>query len=63
MLLRTLTGPHAGTVEDYTYEAGRNALAAGFAERLDEPGRIKSAGASDAASKPRKPSVKRSARG
>jgi hypothetical protein len=35
MLLRTLAGSHAGQVEDYTYEAGRHALAAGFAQQID----------------------------
>ena len=36
MLLRTLAGSRAGQIEDYAYQAGRNALAAGFAERLTE---------------------------
>lgn len=35
MLLRTLAGSRAGQIEDYDYPAARNALAAGFAERLD----------------------------
>ena len=36
MWLRTLAGSRAGQIEDYTYEAGRAALANGFATRLED---------------------------
>jgi hypothetical protein len=62
MLLRTLAGSRACQIEDYEMEAGRHALAAGFAEPVDGPERsdTRAAAPTAAAVTTGQPSVKKS---